>query len=264
MNFKNWLITESSLRDLLSPVPQNPTHHEEGDVFTHTRMVRKSLDLAKSLLEDKSNKFPFTNINFYLSEKEEKLLKICAWLHDIGKATATTINGSHWSTGGSGKIQAIGHDTPKHYLPNIDKIPIARKILDSLSNKDVDDIYFCIDYHMSLGSGLFSKRIMNMILEKNGNYKNERRIKLLLYLIVMDWCGRISGEKGGIKGGASAVEGFVNSANVYKDKNKKVKSSISDPIEFLKSLKGKPDTIVKTAFRNKFGRPPNQKEMQNI
>lgn len=264
MNFKNWLINESSLRDLLSPVPQNPNHHEEGNVFAHTRMVRKSLDLAKSLLIKESNKFPFTNISFNLNEKEEKLLKICAWLHDIGKASATTIDGKHWSSGGDGKIQAIGHDTPDHYLPNINKIPIAKKILDNLSKRDLDDIYFCIDHHMSLRHGVFSKKIMNVILEKSGNYKSERKIKLLLYLIVMDWCGRISGEKGGIKGGISAIEGFVNSANVYRDKNKKIKNSIKDPDEFLKSLKGKPEEIIKIAFRNKFGRNPSLEELQNI
>jgi hypothetical protein len=281
MNFKNWLINESSLRDMLTPVPQNPTHHSEGNVFVHTRMVRKSLDSAKSLLEKESNVFPFTNISFYLNEKEEKMLKICAWLHDIGKASATTIDGKHWSLGGNGKIQAIGHDKADHYMPNIDKIPIARKILDNLSDKELEDIYFCIDNHMGLRDGLFSKKIMSRILENNGNYKNERKIKLLLYLIVMDWCGRISGEKGGIKGGMAAVEGFKNSSNVYKEKNKRVKKQ--KQVESLSldkamkleaqslwglgsspSLKGKSESIVKIAFKNKFGRNPTAEELKGI
>ena len=75
MKFKNWLISESSLKDLLEPVPQNPKHHEEGNVFKHTMMVRKSLEKVKPLLQEQSYKKPFENINFNLSEKEEKILK---------------------------------------------------------------------------------------------------------------------------------------------------------------------------------------------
>jgi CRISPR/Cas system-associated endonuclease Cas3-HD len=263
MSFKKW-FNESSLRDLLSPVPQSPIHHEEGNVFVHTRMVRKSLDLAKSLLEDKSYKFPFTNINFNLSQKEEKILKISAWLHDIGKASATTIDGKHWADGGTGKIQAIGHENPNHYLPNIDKISIAKKFLNNLSKEELDNVYFAIDHHMSLKNDAFSKKVMNMILEENGNYKNETKVKLLLYLIVMDWSGRISGQKGGMQGGLDAIKGFVNSANIHKDKNKKNKIAINDPYEFLKSLQGKSTEIIVNAFKNKFGRLPNQEEMKII
>jgi CRISPR/Cas system-associated endonuclease Cas3-HD len=219
MNFKNWLINESSLRDLLGPVPQNPIHHKEGNVFAHTRMVRKSLDLAKFLLEKESNRFPFINIDFYLNEKEEKMLKISAWLHDIGKASSTTINGKHWSLGGSGKIQSDGHDKAEHYLPSIKKIPMAKKILDSLEKEELEDVYFCIDNHMSLHNGIFSKKVMSKILEKNANYKKDRRVKLLLYLIVMDWCGRISSKKGGIRGGMKALKGFKKSAKIYLQKN---------------------------------------------
>jgi len=53
MEFKLWL--ETSFKDLLEPVPQNPDHHAEGDVLKHTRMVRKSLDTAKNLLSKESN-----------------------------------------------------------------------------------------------------------------------------------------------------------------------------------------------------------------
>jgi F0F1-type ATP synthase gamma subunit len=265
LQFKNWLINESSLKDLLEPVPQSPDHHEEGNVYIHTRMVRKSLDLAKSLLIKESNKKPFQNINFELNKKEEKMLKICAWLHDIGKASATTIDGNHWEKGGNGKIQAIGHDKPDHYLPMIDKInPIARKMLDNLEKNDLETVYFCIDNHMNLRDGSFSKRMMNAIIETNGNYKNETKVKLLLYLITMDWCGRISGTKGGVQGGISAIEGFKNSAKEYENKNKRVKTSIEDPIEFLKSLKGKPINIIYSAFKNKFNREPTKEELSNI
>lgn len=212
MEFKLWL--ETSLRDLLEPVPQNPDHHGEGNVFKHTMMVRKSLDSAKNLLYKESGRFPFENLKFNLSNKEEKMLKLCAWFHDIGKASATTIDGKHWSLGGEGKITAKGHEKPDHYLPMIDKInPIARKMLDSLSSDELEDVYFCIDNHMSLRDGKFSKKVLSKIADSDGNYKSNRKVKLLLFLITMDWIGRISeGEKGGIQGGLKAIEGFKNSS----------------------------------------------------
>jgi hypothetical protein len=258
MEFKLWL--ENSLKDLLEPVPQSPEHHEEGDVYTHTRMVRKALDPAKSLLSKESNKGPFVNINFNLDEKEEKILRMASLLHDIGKASATTIDGNHWSKGGSGKIQAIGHDKSDHYLPMIDKIsPVARKMLDNLSKDELDDLYFCIDHHMSLRDK-FSKRVSGLILDNSGNYKNERRVKLLLHLITMDWIGRISGDKGGTSGGMKAIEGFKNSAEEVKQKNKRVKTSIDDPIDFIKSMRDKHPSIIYIAFKNKFKRDMTQEE----
>jgi hypothetical protein len=216
MEFKLWL--ETSLRDLLEPVPQNPDHHGEGNVFKHTMMVRKSLGAAKNLLSKESGKYPFKNINFNLNNKEEKMLKLCAWLHDIGKASATTIGGQHWTNGGEGKVQATGHEKPDHYLPMIDKIhPVAKQMLDNLSDNEKDDVYFCINNHMSLRGGKFSRKVAPLIIDGDGNYKNERRVKLLLHLIIMDWTGRIAeGEKGGTNGGLQAIEGFKNSAYKFK------------------------------------------------
>jgi len=258
MEFKLWL--ENSLKDLLKPVPQNPEHHAEGDVYTHTIMVRKALEPAKTLLSKESNKGPFVNINFSLDEKEEKILIMASLLHDIGKASATTINGNHWAQGGTGKIQAIGHDNPEHYLPMIDKIsPIAKSMLDSLSKDELDDLYFCIDNHMSLRDKL-SKRVSGLLLDNNGNYKNERKVKILLHLITMDWIGRISGDKGGLNGGMKAIEGFKNSAQDAKQKNKPMKTAIDDPIEFIKSMKYKPPNIILIAFKNKFKRDMTQEE----
>jgi hypothetical protein len=218
MEFKLWL--ETIFKDLLEPVPQNPDHHAEGNVLNHTRMVRKSLDTVKNLLSKESNKFPFENINFNLNEKEEKILKMAAWLHDIGKASATTIGGQHWSAGGEGKIQAIDHQKSTHYLPMIDKLhPVARNMLDNLASDELNDLYFCIDNHMNLRDGKLSRRLSNLILEKDGNYKNERKVKILIYLITMDWTGRISGQKGGVNGGMEAISGFKNSAILFKEKH---------------------------------------------
>lgn len=221
MEFKLWL--ETSFKDLLEPVPQNPEHHAEGNVLKHTRMVRKSLDTVKNLLSKESNKFPFKNINFNLNNKEEKILKMAAWLHDIGKASATTIGGKHWSNGGEGKIQAIDHQKSNHYLPMIDKLhPTVKDMLNTLSQDELSDLYFCIDNHMNLRDGKLSRRLGNLILDKDGNYKNERRIKILIYLIIMDRTGRISGEKGGINGAMVALAGFKDSAIAFKEKHSRL------------------------------------------
>lgn len=261
MEFKLWL--ENSLKDLLKPVPQNPEHHAEGDVYTHTIMVRKALETAKALLSKESNKGPFVNINFSLDEKEEKILIMASLLHDIGKASATTINGNHWAQGGTGKIQAIGHDNPEHYLPMIDKIsPIAKSMLDSLSKDELDDLYFCIDNHMILRDEL-SRIFSRLLLDNNGNYKNERKVKILLHLITMDWIGRIAGDKGGLNGGMKVIEGFKKSAQDDKQKNKN-KIAIDDPIEFIKSMKYKTPNIILIAFKNKFKRDMTQEEKDLI
>jgi hypothetical protein len=270
MSFKLWLI-ESSLRDLLKDVPQNPDHHAEGDVFRHTKMVRNSLEIAKRLLEKEQGIFPFSKINFDLSDKEEKILKISAWLHDIGKASATTVDGVHWKDAPShtGKISAHQHDQSHHYEPMIDKLGSSwGAIISALTPDEIQDVYFCIDYHMSLGSGSFSKKVSSIILDQDGNYKNERRVKLLLYIITMDWAGRISGNKGGENGAIDAIKGFKNSANKLLEKNKIINSrkkvSIDDPKEFILSLKGRPVEIIKKAFQNKFNREMSEEEISSI
>ena len=270
MNFKLWLI-ESSLRDLLKDVPQNPDHHAEGDVFKHTKMVRNSLSIAEKLLKKEQGIFPFSKINFDLSDKEEKILKICAWLHDIGKASATTIDGTHWkdATNKSGKVSAHQHDQSHHYEPMIDSLGSTWKsILAALSPDEIQDVYFCIDYHMSLGNGVFSKKASSVVFDQDGNYKNERKIKLLLYIITMDWAGRISGSKGGENGALDAIQGFKNSAYKLLEKNKiinsKKKTSIDDPREFILSLKGKPTEVIKKAFINKFGREISDHEISSV
>jgi len=270
MNFKLWLV-ESSLRDLLKDVPQNPEHHAEGDVFKHTRMVRNSLEVAKRLLKKEQGIFPFSKINFDLSDKEEKILKICAWLHDIGKASATTVDGIHWKDAAdtSGKISAHQHDQSHHYEPMIDKLgSMWSPMLSVLSPDEIQDIYFCIDYHMSLGNGSFSKKVSSVVFDQDGNYKNERKVKLLLYIITMDWTGRISGNKGGENGALDAIQGFKNSAYKLLEKNKIInsrkKTSIDDPKEFILYLKGKPIEVIKKAFINKFGREISDDEISLV
>jgi len=64
------------LEEQLKGTPQDPKFHGEGDVFTHTMLVYKSLDLSS------------------LSERQASILKISSLLHDIGKIRTTQIAGS--------------------------------------------------------------------------------------------------------------------------------------------------------------------------
>lgn len=207
MNFKVWLINESSLRDALKGVPQNPKTHPEGDVFTHASMVRRFLKKAVNLLKKEQGVFPFSKIDFRLNKKEIKLLKLCAWLHDIGKSTATKIDGRFWkdSKNNSGEVSAKGHDKPNHYEPAIEKLGVLwKKTLDNLQPDELQDIYFCIDHHMSIRDGKLLDKTAKIIKDKDGNYKNKRRVKLLLCLMIMDQSGR---EKiGGLKAAKRVVK----------------------------------------------------------
>jgi predicted kinase len=77
MNYKE--VEEGCLSGLvekLKETPQDNKFHGEGDVFTHTMLVHKSLDLSG------------------LSERQTSILKISSLLHDIGKIRTTQIAGS--------------------------------------------------------------------------------------------------------------------------------------------------------------------------
>ena len=128
MNFSEWVAIKEGRRDLASAyksrlvdVPQDPNHHPEGDVLTHVKMVRKAIPRAVRELQSLQANHPqlshvLSNIDFSITPEEMEILSMSAWLHDIGKATSTTIDGKNWSRMGpnpQGKIQAIGHQDPK-------------------------------------------------------------------------------------------------------------------------------------------------------
>ena len=70
--------------EALIGVPQNPVHHPEGDVWTHTMMV---LDVAAALRHDAA--YP-------------EAFMMSALTHDFGKAVSTVVEGD--------KVRAIGHE----------------------------------------------------------------------------------------------------------------------------------------------------------
>ena len=87
--------------EALSGVPQNPVHHPEGDVWTHTMQV---LDEAAALREE---------------AKEPLWFMLAALCHDFGKAAATEeINGA---------LHAYGHERLG--------LPLARRFLGRITSE---------------------------------------------------------------------------------------------------------------------------------
>lgn len=210
MFFKNWMLKEDSkslakaYSDLLKNVPQDPKHHPEGDALTHIRLVRKSIFEAIKRLSSLKNRPPFSEIlekiDFNVSENEMEILFMCAWLHDIGKATATTVGDINYMflrtmdinyQNDPSKIRSIGHDSSSHYSPLIKSLePLAPEKTKSLyiGNKDLID--FIIDHHMDFrrGEGFSKSFIKEHFVD--GKVIPSQKIKLLLILMWADKMGR--------------------------------------------------------------------------
>lgn len=188
MKFSTY-INEATLRQMLKVVPQNPKHHSEGDVFTHTRMVRSRLPLAMDFIAKEKLKPDsiFSNLDLNLSSREMRILKLAAWFHDIGKASASEINQE------TGKVTSYGHENAKHYMPMIDKLSgNLKQLFENLTPEEKEILYFVIDYHMSLQVPHgFPRKIYEKIFDDNGKVRNDSKAKLLVIFIIMDRTGRI-------------------------------------------------------------------------
>jgi tRNA nucleotidyltransferase/poly(A) polymerase len=200
MSFLIWLETRRELAQAyssaLKDVPQDPIHHPEGSALIHTKLVRRAIPRAiqelQNLQQDPNIGPSISNINFSIDNNEKQILSLAAWLHDIGKSTATTIGGQPWQTpGATGKIQAIGHQDAQHYMPQLEKLKdIAPPETVQLYMQNKDLINFIIDHHMDFTSGAgFSKGFLSQHLE-NGQVKNTPEMKLLLILMWADKMGR--------------------------------------------------------------------------
>jgi hypothetical protein len=196
MRFKNWFLVKENRKELASQysnllknVPQDPHHHPEGNVLIHTQLVRKAIPKAIQELTNLKLIPPFSKIlehlNFTVTAEEMQILFMSAWLHDIGKASATKTNPD------TGKIQAIGHQDPEHYLPQLDKIKdfASQETIDFyLKNSKV--INFLIERHMDfVNKDGFPSSFIKANFEK-GVIKNSQEIKLLLILMWADKMGR--------------------------------------------------------------------------
>lgn len=266
MRFQNW-ISESSLKDLLS-VPQKEKHHPEGDVFRHTMMVRGSLNSAIELIKNNQQNNitgPLSNLDLNFSQEDINILKFAGLLHDIGKGEALDPN----------TLSAHGHENPKTFEIAMKKLgPWWQKVYEKSNSKDKEDLWWIIKYHMSLkNEGFLNKKLKKELLDDNGKYKNDRKVKLLLVLLLMDRMGR--GETGNVslsqarqfaKNNTTAadkgLEGIYATSNTYlKDLNKTKKTSTPSPdnpkdfVDFLKKSNRTTDQI-KQALQGKFGMSP--------
>lgn len=173
----------TNYRATLQGIPQEPAHHPEGDVLTHVKMVRKAIPAAvqelQRLKQDPSFGPHIADINFQLTPEEAEIVALAAWLHDIGKATAT-------KTDTKGRVTSAGHEHPKHYLPQMEKLQqyAPQRVVDLyLKNKALVD--FLIDNHM----GFFSNPFVTQNFAR-GKVANTEEMKLLLVLMWADKMGR--------------------------------------------------------------------------
>lgn len=179
----------------LRDVPQDPNHHPEGNALAHIKLVRKAIPRAVIELQKLQRTEPFayifSDIDFSVNPQEQEILALSAWLHDIGKSTATTIGGQPWQNGGVGRIQAIGHESPKHYKPQIEKLQnIAPPETIALYQNNEALINFLIEHHMDFADGNgFSRNFVAQNFN-SGKANNTPQVKLLLILMWADQMGR--------------------------------------------------------------------------
>lgn len=268
MEFKKWLEM-SSLRDILKNVPQSAIWHSEGDVFTHTRLVRKTLPVAIKMFEKARSEETFSNLSSVSSE-DIMLLKIIAWLHDIGKRSVSgykypdkTIEPLSNFPGytakqlmspefGPGKWTAHGHEGPEHYEPQIKKLgPKWQSILDNLSPEDKEIVWFVVPKHMEFTEKGLSRHIKQTI-DIDGKFIPDRKIKIWIVFKLMDLMGRGSGMD--VASGEEFLNVLIKVAEEKKRKNLRKKVEPDNPEDFAKYLqaKGLSPEAIQTAVQGKF------------
>lgn len=253
MKFKQFMIEQSSLRKILEPIPQNPRYHKEGNVFKHTQLVRHNLEVAVELLDDasKMSDSAFSNLDLNLSLQDLNFLRLGGWLHDIGKASATALNDK-------GEIAAHDHEKEQHFEPMMQQLgPIWQKMYEKTSSEEKAILWFMIRNHMSLRNGIWSKRLHPELLDNNGKYKDERKVKLLLILVLMDQMGRY-GTAEPTFGLANAIQTLNNmqaTADLVKKSVRKPRPEFNSKQDFVDYLraKGISDDEIARHTINKYG-----------
>lgn len=270
LNFSDWLIMESVkklarlYRGMLEPIPQDPTHHPEGNVLKHVKLVRASIDKAISYLNGLKNKEPWKtilqNISIDLNPQEIQIIKLATWLHDIGKVPTTTVKTDdgerHWSVPGpEGKIRSLKHEEPEYYEPEIERLKSeAPEELTNLytNNKSLFD--FLIQRHMDVSKGGFPKWFVADYFD-NGVMKPDAgsKIKLLLVLIYADKMGREPFSQSSIDKNDQALIAASEKSKISAAKVAK-KADFETPESMVQSLKVKnlsPNKIMQV-IRDKF------------
>ena len=277
MGFRNWLEM-STIRDLLTGVPQNPKYHPEGDVWTHVRLVRKSLPAAVQMFEQARAQegSPFSNFT-PVSKQDEDILRLAAWLHDIGKNTATAYTNpdksrTPWTNQnfqgysvqqmmspdfGPGKWQSIGHEEPTHYQPLVKQLGHQWQVmLEKLSPEDKDTLWFVVDRHMDFNEQGITRKMRQMTIGEDGKFLPDRKYKLWIIFKMMDSMGKGGGVD--LASGEALLSKIITAALEKKQSKERQSQQQAQPDpEVLRAQlkqKGLTDRKIAEIIALKFGR----------
>jgi hypothetical protein len=165
----------SSLRDRLLGVPQDPRYHPEGDVWTHTRLVRRALTEAIEM------SIASHVLLRQLTARERNLLRLAAWCHDLGKASATRVV--------DGRTLAPGHETAGRFNAECRRLgPLWKRIWVASSFEDRKDLVYLVTRHMAISDreGL-TPRVARSL--RGDDPKLRRRAQRLVAFMIMDRLG---------------------------------------------------------------------------
>jgi hypothetical protein len=267
MNFKNWILIENqkelikAYRDEMRNTPENIHHHPEGDSWSHVKLVYRAIlgNAQKELQELKSNSVLsdiLKDIDLTIDSEEQKILNLVAFLHDIAKPTTFSVDKQRFlfplGREIQGKVQAIGHEDPKQFVPVIEKYrKLANNETQTLYDKNKDLVDFLISRHMDHTKSVFSNSFLLDYFE-NGKLKNDRKIKLLLILMWADMLGRA-----GSPNTDQGVNLLIRSSEKSKIKNNVRKSNpfkgSSEDFRLMLKSRGLSDAEIEKAIKAKFG-----------
>ena len=173
----------------LIDIPQSPKWHPEGDVWIHTMMC---VDEMVGLLGD--------------DEKQNLRYMFAILCHDLGKATATTIESD-------GRIRAIDHE--------YQGIEPTKSLLYRLTNEHefIDSILPLVEHHLK-PSQFYKGKSRDKAIRKLATKVN---IKELIVVAKADFLGRTTEE---------ALEGIYHAGEWLEEKSKNLKVA-SKPLENL-------------------------------
>jgi tRNA nucleotidyltransferase/poly(A) polymerase len=268
--FQEWL-KESSYRTA-TDYPQDSVEHPEGSVRRHSMMVRHSLDAAIDLIKQKQQQDPegpLSNLDLNFSPDEYNILRLAGNLHDIGKGSSMS---EKITKDGRLKIQNIGHDQPEHFEKGMGELGTAwHQMYSKADAQDKEDLWWLIKHHMSLDDarGIENKALKREILDDQGKYKSDRRIKLLLVLLLMDRMGRGGTPtswqlakqfaQSNVEPAQQGIQGLYSTSDTHKQNLERIasrasKPSSDNPQEFVAVLKQKGRTSgeIRAALSGKF------------
>lgn len=172
----------SSLRDQLRGVPQDARFHPEGDVWTHTRLVRRALGEAVELSNSSSMMRSAAGAEALPTARERDVLRAAAWCHDLGKSGATRELRD-------GRVVAPGHETARSFNPAARRLgPAWRRVWAATSPADRKTFVYLVTRHMAINDreGL-SPRVARDLGGKHPALR--RRALLLVAFMMMDRLG---------------------------------------------------------------------------